>query len=123
MKKVISVLVIMAVFSSAVFAAPLSVAGSLDTSSREVSYSAGSLGPEMFNDSNDLFADVEAVALTDTEAAEVEGEGWLGALVGGFVGSVIGLIDCGIHNGEFNKDNFLYWVSMGAMVGYMVIPD
>jgi hypothetical protein len=35
MKKVIAVMVIMAVFSTAVFAAPLSVAGSLDKSSKK----------------------------------------------------------------------------------------
>jgi hypothetical protein len=71
MKKVVSVLAIMAVFSTAVFAAPLSLAGSLDTSSREVVS-----GIEAFGDFEDLFTDVQAVALTDNEAQAVEGEGF-----------------------------------------------
>jgi hypothetical protein len=88
MKKVISVLVIMAVFSTAVFAAPLSIAGSLDISSREVSRTELASKTEGFSEFDDLFADVQAVALTTEEAQAVEGEGFWGAVIGGIVGAV-----------------------------------
>jgi hypothetical protein len=74
MKKVIALLTMMAVFSTAVFAAPLSVAGSLGTTSSEFSL-AGQTSADP-NGFDDLFADVQAVQLTAAEAAEVEGEGF-----------------------------------------------
>jgi hypothetical protein len=74
MKKVFFVLVILAAFSASIFAAPLSLAGSLDTSSREIA-------SESFSGFEDLFGDVHAVALTDTEAEAIEGEGWLSGLI------------------------------------------
>ena len=76
MKKVIALLVVMAVFSTTVFAAPLSsVAGSVDMPSRETSRI------ELSANTDDLFADVRAVALTTEEAQAVEGEGWGGYFV------------------------------------------
>jgi hypothetical protein len=73
MKKVIVVMVIMAMFSTTVFAAPLSAAGSLDKTSLE--------GFRSDNDFDDLFADVNAVALTIEEVQNVEGEGFWGGLL------------------------------------------
>jgi hypothetical protein len=112
MKKVVSVLVIMAVFSTAVFAAPLSVAGSLDISSREASRTE--LAFTSFSDSevmgtdvqtitlnpvtdengfDSLFASVSADELQDEETAKIIGGffPWpvlfvIGALVGGVAG-------------------------------------
>jgi lactobin A/cerein 7B family class IIb bacteriocin len=109
MKKVVSVLVIMAVFSTAVFAAPLSLTGSLDTSSREgvsgIESSTAStdvvdivtdmhtitLNP--VNEDEGLFASVSATELPDQETAKITGGifPWpvlivVGALVGGLAG-------------------------------------
>jgi hypothetical protein len=56
MKKVIAVLVIMGVFSTTLFATPLSVAGSLDTPSQEEFRTE--LASTSFNSADDLFADV-----------------------------------------------------------------
>jgi hypothetical protein len=67
-------------FSSSVFAASISLDGfRKNTSFADV---------ESFFEDNDLFATVEAVALTESEAAEIEGEGLLGAVIGGIVGGV-----------------------------------
>jgi hypothetical protein len=108
MKKVIAFLTIMAVFSTAVFAAPLSVAGSLDTASSEFSLAGQpSADPNGFDD---LFADVNAAALTEEEALAVEGEGWFSGLISGIVtvakvasnvaaGNVIGAVYVGIVGG------------------------
>jgi hypothetical protein len=68
MKKVIAVMVIMALFSTTVFAAPLSVAGSLEQTSLE--------GFRSGNDFEDLFADVNAVALILEEAQNVREKGF-----------------------------------------------
>jgi hypothetical protein len=80
MKKVVSVLMIMAVFSTVAFAAPLSVADSLDTLSREITRTE--LTTASLSEANDLFADVQAVSLTVEEAEAVEGEGICGILIG-----------------------------------------
>jgi uncharacterized protein YcfJ len=90
MKKVIAVLVIMGVFSTTLFAAPLSVAGSWDTSSQEVSRTELSAKADALNEFDDLFADVQAVALTPEEATAVEGDGFFGAIFGAAVGAFIG---------------------------------
>jgi hypothetical protein len=54
----------MAVFSTTVFAAPLSLAGSLDTTSSEFSLAGQTSAP--YDGLDALFADVNATALTDT---------------------------------------------------------
>jgi hypothetical protein len=109
MKKVVSVLAIMAVFSTAVFAAPLSLAGSLDTSSRE-----GVSGIEAFSDFEDLFADVQAVALTDSEAQAVEGEG----IVGGFLGFSLGFA-AGALSGYYGGGGLGGAISGGIGIGLL----
>ncbi|MDR2052137.1 MAG: hypothetical protein LBP80_01875 [Treponema sp.] len=84
MKKVVALLMILAVTSSTVFAAPVSAitghqsGGSQDALSREVTR----------NNFDDLFNDVQATPLTNVEASEVEGEGFWGALIGGIIGGV-----------------------------------
>jgi hypothetical protein len=83
MKKVLAVLLIMAVCSTAVFAVPLSIVSSRDPLSREV-FSA-ELSSASLNDVDDLFADIHAAALTDIEAEAVEGEGWLSGLLSAVV--------------------------------------
>ncbi|MHB9293982.1 hypothetical protein Holit_03104 [Hollandina sp. SP2] len=83
MKKVISVLVIMAVFSTTLFAAPLSVAGSWDKPSQEVSRTELSAKADMLNEFDDLFVEVNAVALTTEEAQAVEGEGFISGFITG----------------------------------------
>jgi outer membrane lipoprotein SlyB len=85
MKKVIALMVIMAIFSTTAFAAPLSVAGSQDALSGEISLSSQSFETEAV-----LFADIQSAALTSEEAQAVEGEGWLNALISGVIGAAIG---------------------------------
>jgi hypothetical protein len=92
MKKVISVLVIMAVFSTTLFAAPLSIAGSLDKPSQDESRSELSARVDSLNEFDDLFAGVNAVPLTTEEAQAVEGEGLFGAIFGAAVGAFIGAV-------------------------------
>ncbi|MDR0556634.1 MAG: hypothetical protein LBG43_02000 [Treponema sp.] len=84
MKKVIALIVIMAIFSTTAFAAPLSVAGSSDALSAETSLSSQS--------DVDLFADVHVAALTPEQAQAVEGAGPFGAILGGIVGLVTTVI-------------------------------
>jgi hypothetical protein len=85
MKKLIALLVILAVFSTAVFAAPAAagVAFGEASASTIVSLTA---------DTDDLFATVDAVALTDGESATVEGEGPVGGVVGAVLGGIGGAI-------------------------------
>jgi hypothetical protein len=85
MKKVVALMVIMAVFSTTAFAAPLSVAGSSDTLSEEISLSSQSEA--------DLFADVDSVALTSEEAQAVEGEGWISGMLAAIATVVILVVD------------------------------
>jgi hypothetical protein len=76
MKKVIFALVIMAAFSTTVFAQPLPVAGSPDKLSGDFALA----GPASTAFESDLFADVNAAALSREEAQAVEGDGWLSGL-------------------------------------------
>jgi hypothetical protein len=91
MKKVTSVLLITAMISTTVFAVPLSTAGSWDLQSQEV-FSA-ELSSGLLPDSDDLFADIQSVQLTDAEAEAVEGEGLFGILIG------VALLGAGIGAG------------------------
>jgi len=86
MKKFVSVFLILALFSTTVFAAPVSPV------------SPGEPLPgtaEALLDEGDLFADVDAVALTQEEAEAVEGEGFFGSLLGAVVGGIVGAIVVG----------------------------
>jgi uncharacterized protein (UPF0210 family) len=98
MKKVISVLVIMAVFSTTLFAAPLSLTGSTDQQSRETYQSEFAFKAEVLED--DLFAEVQAVALTPEEAQAVEGEGLISCIVSAVVSTAIVVTD--LYNGDTN---------------------
>ena len=80
MKKIVSLLVVLALFASTAFAAPVSVAASLPEPTQTVTPSA---------DLDALFADVNAVPLTDIEAQAVEGDGPVGAVIGAIAGVVI----------------------------------
>lgn len=88
MKKVIALLIILAVLSTTLFAAPVSVAGSWNKSSSEFTRIDQSFGAP-----DDLFADVNAVALTPEEALAVEGEGWLSCLVAAVISTAIVVVD------------------------------
>jgi hypothetical protein len=77
----------MAVFSTTVFAAPLSLAGSLDTTSSEFSLAGQTSAP--YDGLDALFADVNAVALTDEEAAAIEGDGAIFAAIGAIFTGVV----------------------------------
>lgn len=73
---------------------PLSVSGSLDKPSQELSRTERSakVDTDALNEFDDLFGDVQAVALTTEEAQTVEGEGFLSGLAGfitGFMGGVM----------------------------------
>jgi hypothetical protein len=72
MKKIVSLLVALALCATTAFAAPLSVAASFVEPVTAQTVSAGA--------NADLFADVAAVPLTDSEAQAVEGEGVFGAI-------------------------------------------
>jgi hypothetical protein len=72
------------------FAAPLSIAGSLDKPSQDESRSELSAKVDSLNEFDDLFAEVNAVPLTTEEAQAVEGEGFWGGLIGGVVGGIAG---------------------------------
>jgi outer membrane lipoprotein SlyB len=83
MRKSITLLVVLAIFATSAFAA--SVSGT------EVS--GDQTGTALFSavdESDSLFANVGAVALTEAEASEIEGEGLFGALWGAIVGAVVG---------------------------------
>ena len=74
MKKITALLVALAVFATTAFAAPISVAASLPEPVQTVASSVDT-------DLNALFADVNAVALTNEEAAAVEGDGIIPILI------------------------------------------
>jgi hypothetical protein len=119
MKKVIAVLTMMAVFSTAVFAAPLSVAGSLGTTSSEFSLTGQtSAGPNGFDD---LFADVNAAALTEEEALAVEGDGWLSCLVSSIIATSIVVVD--LVKGDTDAASAHLWSGLLAVsVATSTIP-
>ncbi|MDR0554072.1 MAG: hypothetical protein LBG76_04660 [Treponema sp.] len=73
MKKLISVVVMLAFTGMTVFAAPGAMALAQDGA-------------------DDLFADVQATPLTAEEAQAVEGEGPIGAVVGGIIGGIAGVV-------------------------------
>jgi hypothetical protein len=84
MKKIVAVLVVLALFTSTVFAGPVSRASLIDTvKTVKIDTASG------FADNANLFGDVQAPALSDTEAAAVEGEGAVGAIIGGFIGGMV----------------------------------
>jgi hypothetical protein len=83
-KKIVAVLVILALFSTSVFAAPLSVTASFSepvqtvvsseqTQEAPEAFSAIDETGDLFADT--LFADVGGIPLTTTEAGQVEGGG------------------------------------------------
>ncbi|MDR3335776.1 MAG: hypothetical protein LBT16_01100, partial [Treponema sp.] len=85
-KKAVAVLVVLAVFSTTLFAAPLSVKTLPDMSSFNAKVKpAGPLAGD-----GALFAGVSGSPLTGEEAAKVEGEGLLGAIFAA-VGCVLAL--------------------------------
>jgi outer membrane lipoprotein SlyB len=96
MKKTISLMVALALFASTAFAAPISVAASLDepvTAQTVVSSEQAQTAPELFSatdESDTLFVNVRAVALTEAEASGIEGDGLFGAIFGAIVGGAVG---------------------------------
>jgi hypothetical protein len=76
----------MAVFSTTLFAAPLSAAGSLQGFSREISLAEQSSAAT--GEFDDLFAGVQAAVLTSEEAEAVEGEGFWGSIFGAVAAAV-----------------------------------
>ena len=119
MKKVVSLLVALALFATTAFAAPVSVAASLPEPVQTVASSA---------DLDALFADVNAVALTEEEAQAVEGEGIFGAIifggfgacVGGFLGLTVGVVTGDIKTGT--KAGMASGGVIGAIGGLIGFP-
>jgi hypothetical protein len=109
MKKIITLLVILAIFATSAFAVPVSGVDSLNaiqTDTAEMSGNQTETAPELFSAVDELdalFADVQAVALTDTEASEIEGAGpvgaFFGAIVGGAVGGAAGAVGGAVSGG------------------------
>jgi hypothetical protein len=98
MKKTIILLVVLAIFATSAFAAPVSGMDSFNTIQPDKTEGSGDqteTALESFsavNESETLFADVRAVALTDTQASEIEGDGLFGAIFGAACGAVVGTI-------------------------------
>jgi hypothetical protein len=119
MKKIVAVLVVLALFTSTVFAGPVSRASLIDTVKTVKIDTASS-----FAGSADLFGDVQAPALSDTEAMEVEGEGFwgavAGAVAGGCVGGVIGAGTCAVAGYQIGQSagvGKITSVAVGAVSG------
>ncbi|MDR1095404.1 MAG: hypothetical protein LBL31_03345 [Spirochaetaceae bacterium] len=93
MKKAIALVMILALTAATLFAAPVSVVGSVDTPSAEVTLVGLSAQTNISNDFDDLFAGVHAARLTDIEANNVEGEG---VGLGLALGTVLGTIGAGV---------------------------
>ena len=129
MKKITALLVALAVFATTAFAAPMSVAASLPEPVQTVASSA---------DLDALFADINAVALTNEEAAAVEGEaipphiwatiinvawsatksaGVWGA-VGGTLGALAGVFDVFYHGSS--PWTILSYAGIGASAAFPV---
>jgi hypothetical protein len=120
MKKVIAILTIMAVFSTAVFAAPLSVAGSLGTTSSEITLAGQtSVGP---NGLDELFADVNATALTDEEAAAVEGDGPFSALIGAIVVGAMTVAAATVDLVNGDTDKVMTHLGAGVGIAAVAVP-
>jgi hypothetical protein len=116
MKKIISLMVALALFASTAFAAPISVAASFVEP-----VTAQTVSPSASADIDALFADVDAVPLTDSEAQAVEGESWVGAVVGYLIGGVVGLVSNGEHGND--KVNDAAWNTgafIGATIGFLL---
>jgi hypothetical protein len=114
MKKIVAVLVVLALFTSTVFAGPVSRASLIDTvKTVKVDTAPG------FADNANLFGDVQAPALSDTEAAAVEGDGWFEAIFGGIAnglaGAFVGLANGGIVGAILGG---LGGVAIGAYTGW-----
>lgn len=115
MKKIIAILMVLALFSTSVFAAPLSVSASLDS---PVPVDDKSEAIKGFSFEDDLFTGVQAVALTDEEAAAVEGEGPWGAFFGAIGGAIIGIVDWAV-NGNGNWQTVIEPAAAGAGIGLL----
>lgn len=105
MKKIVTVLFILALCSTAVFAAPEASVVSLDQAPADKApvQALGALVSSPFAVESDLFAGVRGTPLTKEEAQAVEGEGFFGAVfgagsggvAGGFIGGLFGIRDYG----------------------------
>jgi hypothetical protein len=105
MKKIVSLVVALVLFTASAFAAPLSGTDSFNAirvDTARVSGNQTETASEVFSavdESDSLFVDVRAVALTDTEASEIEGAGPIGAFLGAIVGGAVGAIVGGVTGG------------------------
>jgi hypothetical protein len=66
-----------------------------------------------------LFSDVQAVALTDSEAQAIEGAGGLGWVLGGLIGLVGGFTTSLVTH---DSDDILIGMGIGQIVGLIVGP-
>jgi hypothetical protein len=74
MKKVVALLMIL-VMSTTLFAAPVSAVGSLEAQSREITRAGQSTQTDTLNDADNLFANVQAVALTTARQVKLREKG------------------------------------------------
>jgi hypothetical protein len=124
MKKFITVLAVLLVSATTLFAAPAGLVSSLDNfgpADGKSSIAAGAFGADAGSLKGDLFADVGALQLTDTEAQAVEGDGPFGLAVGGLLGGIGGMLIGKAHavftGGVFNINTA--W-TYGAVIGMSI---
>jgi hypothetical protein len=94
-RKIISLFVVLTVACTSIFELPVSpaaVGDAVQANQSEVSSDFSTTAQAQNSCGDDLFVNVQAVALTTTEAAAVEGivVGFVGLVTGGPVGAIVG---------------------------------
>jgi hypothetical protein len=96
MKKIAALVLALPLMAATVFAEPVGIAAGILQTTDTVSEAKEAAGP--------LFADISVPQLGTTEAEDVEGEGPIGAAVGGILGGIAGaFIYCTMY-GNFSQN-------------------
>jgi len=105
MKKVTSVVVLLVLISTSVFAAPVTAV--VENKQKEVVSEV------------DLFDTVQATELTGQEMKAVEGEGLFGAFVGAAVGAAVGTLLAPVTNysQEYKTSLIIVTTAVGTVIG------
>jgi hypothetical protein len=119
-KKFVAVSVVFVLLAGTVFAAPSQLAGSSTT------VDADKANVALGVDDIDVFADVEAIALSDNETSEVEGAGFWGAIIVGVANAGAKIASIAQNGGSGNTGLDILGVVVaggsGALIGYTTIP-
>jgi hypothetical protein len=123
MKKAIALVMILAVTATTLFASPVSVIGSVNASSAEVTLAGMPAQTNAFGSADDLFAGVQAIALTPEEAQDVEGEGvgtgFILAGVAGLLGAGIGAVYGFFSNFQYGQAATFAGMKTSAGAGFI----